>query len=102
MHTHVVHFWLKPELSDEQVASFAEGLAGLKDSPNVQEVRVGTPIASERAVVDSSFTYQLLVTFDDSEAHDRYQSSDDSAHEAFIAGFKSFWTKVLIYDALAL
>lgn len=101
MHTHVVHFWLKPDLSDEQVASFVDGLKSLKDSPNVQEVRVGTPITSARPVVDSSFSYQLLVTFEDSAAHDRYQSSDDPAHEAFIAGFKSFWTKVLIYDALS-
>ncbi len=97
---HTVHFWLKPDLSDEQRADVMAGIKSLADSPNVSTLRVGVPAGTPREVVDNSYDIQLMVTFADSESHDRYQSDSDVAHQAFIDGYKQYWTRVLIYDSL--
>lgn len=100
MFYHCVHFWLKDELTDEQRAAFIEGAKQIAESPNVQSARVGLPAGTDRPVVDNSWSVQLLCTFPDKAAHDRYQSADDAVHQRFIGTFKSNWTKVLIYDSL--
>lgn len=97
---HTVHFWLKPELTEDQRGSFLEGVKKLADSPTVSKVRVGVPAQTPRPVVDNSYDVQLVVEFDSQEAHDAYQSPDDAVHAAFVGGFKDYWTKVLIYDSI--
>lgn len=100
MFLHVVHFWLKEDLTADQRAAFVRGLEALRGSPNVRRVRIGTPAGTPRPVVDNSYSYQLVVEFADAAAHDRYQLPSDAAHQAFVDGFKAFWTKLLIYDSV--
>lgn len=97
---HTVHFWLKPELTDDQRDDFVVGVKRLADSPAVASVRVGVPANTPREVVDNSYDVQLSVSFDSSEAHDAYQSSEDPVHAEFISTYKDYWTKVLIYDSV--
>jgi len=98
MFHHTVHFWLRDDLTDEQRAAFIEGVKQLGTSGNVKNVRVGTPAGTDREVVDNTYDVQLLAIFQDAAAHDRYQA-DDPVHQRFIETFKTFWTKVLIYDS---
>ncbi|MGF1632586.1 MAG: Dabb family protein [Phycisphaerae bacterium] len=100
MFVHCVHFWLKPELSAEEREAFLAGLRDIENSPNVTSVRVGTPAGTPRPVVDNSYDYQLLVHFADQAAHDAYQAPGDAVHQHFVDTFKTYWTKVLIYDSL--
>lgn len=100
MFLHTVHFWLRPDLTADQRRAFLDGLRGIAASPNVASVRVGVPAGTPRAVVDNSFDYQLSVTFPDQAAHDAYQQPTDPAHQHFVDTFKTFWTRVLIYDTL--
>lgn len=97
---HIVHFWLRPDLPATDRATFLTALRTLADSPNVATCRIGQPANTARDVVDNTWDYQLLLSFTDRAAHDRYQSPDDPAHAAFIARCHRFWQRVLVYDSL--
>ena len=100
MFLHTVHFWLKPDLTDAERAAFIAGCRGLGESQHVAAIRVGVPAGTDREVVDNTWDVQLAVTFDGPGMHDAYQSADDPEHMGFIENFKTFWTKVLIYDSV--
>lgn len=95
---HSVYFWLKPELTDAQRADFRAGLESLAVVKAVTAFYVGTPAAiPPRPVVDSSYSFGLTCVFKDLAGHDAYQV--DPLHKAFLDRFRSYWSKVQIYDA---
>ena len=98
MLVHTVYFWLKPELTPAQRAEFRRGVESLAGIKAVEAVHVGTPAATEkRPIIDDSYSVALTVICRDVAAHDAYQV--DPLHLAFVERFKSFWTRVQIYDA---
>ena len=95
---HSVYFWLKPELTETQRADFRRGLDSLAGVRAAEKVYVGTPAPiPPRPVVDASYAFALTVVFKDLAGHDSYQV--DPLHKAFLENFRTFWTKVQIYDA---
>ncbi len=100
MFHHTVHFWLRDDLSDAQRQDFIAAVKALSDSPHVASCRVGVPAGTARDVVDNSYDVQLLCTFNTPADHDAYQSDEDAVHHHFIETYKTFWTRVLIYDSL--
>lgn len=95
---HTVYFWLKPELTPAQRADFRRGVESLSGIKAVEKVYVGTPAATEkRPIIDDSYSVALTVVCKDVAAHDAYQV--DPLHLKFVEQFKSFWTRVQIYDA---
>ena len=101
---HCVFFWFKDHVDAARRREFEEGLRGLTQSPSVDAVRIGRPAAQapgkERAVVDDSYDYQLLIEFPDQAAADAYQDPADAVHTAFIQRFKDDWSRVQVYDAV--
>lgn len=98
MLVHSVYFWLKPELSDAQRADFRRGVESLAGIKSVEKIYVGTPAATpKRAVIDDSYSVALTVLCRDLAAQDAYQI--DPIHLAFVEQFKTFWTRVQIYDS---
>jgi hypothetical protein len=98
MLVHTVYFWLKPELTAAQRAEFRRGVESLSGIKAVDAVYVGTPAPTEkRPIIDDSYSVALTVMCRDVAAHDAYQV--DPLHLAFINSFKSFWSRVQIYDA---
>ena len=98
MLVHTVYFWLKPELTAAQRAEFRRGVESLSGIKAVDAVYVGTPASTEkRPIIDDSYSVALTVMCRDVAAHDAYQV--DPLHLAFINSFKSFWSRVQIYDA---
>jgi hypothetical protein len=98
MLVHTVYFWLKPELTEAERADFRRGVETLGNITAVEQVYVGTPAATEkRPVIDDTYSVALTVVCKDVAAHDAYQV--DPLHHAFINRFKTFWTRVQIYDA---
>ncbi len=99
MLVHNVYFWLKPELTSAQRAEFRRGvetLAAIK--PHVVQLYVGAPAAvPDEPVIDKSFALGLTAIFRDVAAQNAYQT--DPVHLAFVAKFKSSWTRVQVYDA---
>jgi hypothetical protein len=95
---HSVYFWLKPELTAEQRADFRRGVETLAGIPSIEKAYIGAPAGvPDRPIIDKSFSVGLTVICRDVAAHNAYQV--DPIHLAFIERFRTFWTRVQIYDA---
>ncbi len=97
MIAHHVLFWLKADTTEIQKTDFLKGLQSLEEIEVVRTIHIGTPAPIERAVVDATYTFSLLVFFEDLAAHDVYQSH--AIHQAFLGENKIHFEKVVIYDA---
>jgi len=97
MFIHHVFFWLKEELSQEDVQNFEKGVKSLLSIQHLTSGDVGKPAGTARPVIDSSYSYSLLLQFTDEAAHDAYQV--DPIHQKFVETCAPYWSKVLIYDS---
>jgi hypothetical protein len=97
MLTHHVLFWLKSDTTEIQKKAFRASLESLKDVETIHTMYVGTPSPIDRAVVDTTYTFSLLIVFHDLVGHDVYQVHP--LHKAFLDEFRIFFEKVVIYDA---
>ncbi len=96
---HSVFFYLRPDLTPAQREEFLkEGLESLLPITSITKAYIGRPAAiPPRPVVDSSYDFALNALFENIEAHNAYQV--DPVHKAFVERFKTYWSKVQIYDA---
>ncbi len=95
----MVFFWLHEPDNQEHRATFEASIKRfLTDSAYAGSWHVGTPAGSDRPVVDSSYTYCLVVTFASREMHDLYQS--EPPHLRFIAESSALWQRVQVYDSV--
>ncbi|WP_131537669.1 Dabb family protein [Pedobacter nototheniae] len=97
MISHHVLFWLKADTTAEQKNAFRNGLQTLENIEVVKTFHIGTPAPIERAVVDTTYTFSLVLFFEDLAAHDVYQVHP--IHKAFLDEFRELFEKVIIYDA---
>lgn len=97
---HTVLFWLKPDVSPSDRALFERGLRSLTTISTVTFASIGTPAATRRPIIDSSYSYKLVVGFADLAGHAVYQDAD--IHEAFRQQCGSWWSTVTIYDSTEL
>ena len=98
MLTHIVLFWLKPELNADQRSAFRTGLESLRQVNAIESVYIGTPAkVPERPIIDRSYAYCLTIVFKDVAAHDAYQIHP--IHKAFVQTCQQYWTRVQIYDS---
>ena len=63
----------------------------------IKVIFIGTPDPISRAVVDTTYTFSLIILFDDIAGHDVYQVH--AIHKAFLEAFRERFEKVVIYDA---
>jgi len=98
---HSVFFWLKPHLSAEDRTAFEKGVSTLVNTAGLKFSHIGTPAATSRDVIDHSYNYNLLLVFENTAAHDAYQTTD-AVHQQFIATCKQYWEKIIVYDVLNL
>ena len=96
---HTVFFWLKNPNSEKDRKAFEEHLTTfINSSRYVKSKFIGTAAPSEREVVDSSYTYALVLTFSSKEDQDKYQA--EPVHLKFVEDAQHLWEKVVVYDAL--
>ena len=94
---HSVFFWLNEGISEEDEAAYLEGVKSLKAISSIKDCYIGPAAPTEeRGVVDNSYSYALIVHFDDVAGHDAYQI--DPIHLKFVEDHKDKWTKVVVYD----
>jgi hypothetical protein len=97
MFVHHVFFFLKPELTPEQQAAFEAGVKSLLPIKHVKLGDVGKPATTDRPVIDRSYSYSLLLVFENLADHDAYQV--DPTHLEFVETCKQYWERVQIYDS---
>ncbi|QNK63139.1 Dabb family protein [Pedobacter sp. PAMC26386] len=98
MIAHHVLFWLKADTTEDQKNAFRKGLQTLEKIEVVTSFHVGVPAPIERSVVDTTYTFSLVLSFEDLAGHDIYQGH--SIHVAFLDEFRSLFEKVIIYDSI--
>jgi hypothetical protein len=98
MFVHHVFFWLKDADSEEVKLKFRMALEKLVSIDTIRFKHVGTPASTNRPIIESSYTYSLLVAFDDQKGHDVYQ--EHPIHDEFREKYHEMWERVLIYDSI--
>jgi hypothetical protein len=88
---------MKEDLSKEDVKKFEKAVCTLSFIEAVNRAEVGKPASTNRPIIERSYSYSLLLMFDNLAAHDKYQV--DPVHLKFVADCSTMWTKVLIFDS---
>ncbi|GAA5221086.1 Dabb family protein [Membranihabitans marinus] len=97
--THSVYFYLNNPESEADRAAFEKSITKfIQSSDYVMTRYLGTPAHTPREVVNNTWTYCLIVSFEDKEAHDKYQS--EPVHKTFVEESEHLWSKVEIFDGL--
>ena len=95
---HIVFFWLIDD-SQEVKQKFMKELKGFTGQvEEINKVHIGPPADTNRDVIDNTWSYSLVVTFDSKIEHDIYQ--EHQAHLKFIENASSLWKKLLVYDSI--
>lgn len=94
---HHVFFWLNSPDSSAARQEFVTALKKMKAIPGVRFSSIGTPAGTPRDVVDNTWTFDWLVTFDDKAAWQVY--NDHPIHDEFRKK-AHLWKRVQIYDTL--
>ena len=98
---HTVYFWLENPDNAADRKAFETSLQKFLDHSAYAKTKfIGIPPKASRDVVDGSFTYSLIVTFESAEAQQKYQ--DEPPHKLFVEESSHLWTKVIVYDSLSL
>ena len=95
---HVVFFWLKVPENQSHRKQFLASLNGFLDQVDqIQTRHVGSPAPTDRPVIDSSYTFSLILSFKNKKEQDIYQ--EHAAHKKFISDSEALWQKVQVYDS---
>ena len=96
MLVHSVYFWLKEGLAAEELEDFRSQLRAIAAIDSVRQSHIGVPADTDRPVIERSYSYGLILLFDDQQGHDDYQVHE--THERFRQECSRYWTRVLIFD----
>ena len=97
--THYVLFWLTEGLNEQEVNEFTVFFEMLRTISTVKSLRYGRPAqTNQRGVVDNSFTYNLIVTFEN--LHDIGIYEAHPVHLTAIEQYGHLWEKVIVHDSV--
>lgn len=95
---HTVFFWLNNPDSESDREQFEASLQKFLGKSGYAKTKfIGIPPKASRDVVDGSFTYSLVVSFESAEAQEAYQK--EQPHLDFIEEASHLWNKVIVYDS---
>ena len=95
---HMVFFWLIDD-SHETGKKFLSELKKFIYNVDVIKTRhIGTPADTDREVIDNTWSYSLVLSFESKKEHDIYQ--EHQLHKDFIENASSLWKKVQVYDSV--
>ena len=95
---HHVLFYTPATASAADHAKLLEGLQKLRGIPAIKLAHIGTPAATDRAVIDRDYTYSWLCFF--ASAADELSYQEHPIHDEFRRDYARYWEKVVIYDAV--
>ena len=95
---HAVYFWLNNPYNETERAAFEASLKKFVNASGfITAYHIGKPASTRRDIVDHTYTYSLVVTFENKALHDAYQI--EVAHDIFRAEATPLLKKVQIYDS---
>jgi hypothetical protein len=95
---HTVFFWLKNPDNAAEKAQLEAGLRSIAAVDTIKTAYIGQPAATNRGVIDASYSFSITFIFDNAEAESVYQTHP--THLAFVDSCKHLWEKVIVYDAV--
>ena len=95
---HMVFFWLINDTTEVKEQFLKELKNFVVQVEEIKKVHIGPPADTDRDVIDNTYSYSLVITFDSKKEHDIYQ--EHVAHKEFIENASSLWEKVLVYDSV--
>jgi len=95
---HHVYFWLKNPENINNLNQLVEGLKKLSIVSTIKNFHIGKPAATNRDVIDNSYSVSWLLLFDNKEDQDSYQT--DPIHLKFVEECSHLWSKVVVYDTV--
>lgn len=96
MFVHSVYFWLKRDLSSDDIAAFEKDLNALREVETVKNAFIGNPAPTDRPIIDRTYDYALILEFENKANHDVYQTH--AIHDTFVQNNGKHFLKVQIYD----
>lgn len=94
---HVVLIWLNEPGNAEHFQQVIDVTNQLKEIPDIQELRVGKAIPSDRKIVDDSFDIGLYMIFENQTSMQRYLNSPEHI-EAVKTILKPLARKIRVHD----
>jgi heme-degrading monooxygenase HmoA len=96
---HHVLFWLNNPDNMEESEKFEKAARKLQQIPSIKAFHLGRPApVTPRPVVDDTYTFSLVIFFDDQADHDEYQ--EHPIHQQFIQENRHLWERVRVYDSM--
>ena len=95
---HHVFFWLENPDNAADRALFLREIEKMKKIETIVSVSIGTPAGTPRDVVDNSWTYDWVATFNNRDDWEVY--NDHPIHLKFIENAGHVWKKVQVYDSI--
>ncbi|MCK5066950.1 MAG: Dabb family protein [Bacteroidales bacterium] len=95
---HMVFFWLIDDTPEVKKKFMKELKQFIVQVDEIKKSHIGQPADTNRDVIDSTWSYSLVLTFDSKKEQDIYQ--EHPAHLKFIENASSLWEKVLVYDSI--
>ena len=99
MFVHSVYFWLRSDLTPAEKTRFVEGIRSLSTIDCVEHGFFGVPAATNREIIDQSYSYALVLSFANAADQDAYQVHP--VHDAFRENCGGSWSRIVIYDAIS-
>ena len=95
---HTVYIWFKEPNNIEHKQKFEASLKKFLESSKYAKTHfIGKPPKASRDVVDGSFTYSIILSFESAEAQQKYQ--EEPVHLVFVKECEALWKKVVVYDS---
>ncbi len=95
---HHVYFWLHNPESAKDRNALLEGLSKLSSVQTIAQFHIGQPAATNREVIDVSYSVSWLLLFKNKGDQDSYQV--DPIHLNFVKECSHLWKKVTVYDTV--
>jgi len=98
MFIHHVYFWLKNPGSAEDLKQLKGGLQKLTAVETIGMYQIGTPAATNRDVIERTYSVSWMLMFDNLEDEEIYQHHP--LHLKFVEECSHLWSKVIVYDSV--
>ena len=97
MFIHHVYFWMKNPDSTDDRTNLIAGLKKLSKVKTIKSFHIGKAAATNRDVIDTSYSLSWMLIFETASDQDSYQT--DPIHLKFVEECSMLWSKVLVYDS---